>query len=178
MKLVIIDGNAILHRAFHALPPLTTTRGVLINAVYGFVSITLRVIDELKPDNLVVCFDRPKPTFRQEIFIGYQAKRPKMDEGLAGQIEMVHEVVRSLKIPIYELDGYEADDVMGTLSKQAVKLITNNKKHSTNNKKNKTEIIIVSGDRDLLQLVDEHTKIYMPTKGLSEAKLYGVKEVE
>lgn len=189
MKLVIIDGNAILHRAFHALPPLTTTKGVLINAVYGFVSMTLRVIEELKPDNLVVCFDRPKPTFRQTIFIGYQAKRPKMDAGLAGQIEMVHDVVRVLKLPIYELDGYEADDVMGTLSKQAVKLITNNKKLTTNKNKHSTrhmaqetksqdQIIIVSGDRDLLQLVDDYTKVYMPTKGISEAKLYGEEEVE
>lgn len=173
MKLVLIDGNAVLHRAFHAIPPLTTTKGQLINAAYGFVSILLKVKEELTPEYLIVTFDRPKPTFRQTIFIGYQAKREKMDEGLAGQIELVHTIVKTMEIPIYELDGFEADDVIGTLARQA-----KSKFQISNFKLQKFEIIIVTGDRDLLQLVDKHTKIYMMTKGLSEAVLYGEKEVE
>lgn len=172
-KLVLIDGNAVLHRAFHAVPPLTTTKGQLINAAYGFVSMLLRVKAELKPQYLIVTFDRPKPTFRQAIFVGYQAKREKMDEGLASQIDLVHTIVKTMEIPIYELDGFEADDVIGTLARQAEKKFQN-----PNSKLKKVETIIVTGDRDLLQLVTNHTKIYMMTKGLSEAVLYSDKEVE
>ncbi len=162
-RLVIIDGNAILHRAFHALPPLTTKNGELVNAVFGFTSMLLRVAQDLKPAYLVVTFDRPKPTFRKSLYVGYQAKRPKMDEGLSAQIERVHQVVACLGIPIYEMDGYEADDVIGTI---------------TNKTRKSHEVIIVTGDRDILQLVDGNVKAYMPVKGLSEAKLFGEKEVE
>ena len=166
MRLVIIDGNAVLHRAYHALPPLTTRSGEIGNAVYGFISMLYRVKVELKPDYLTICFDRPKPTFRQAIFVGYQAKRPKMDEELAGQIEKVHEVVSAMKIPIYEIDGYEADDVIGTLVCKV------------KSQKSKVKTVIVTGDRDLMQLVNGDVELYMPTKGISEAKLYGEKEVE
>lgn len=169
MKLVLIDGNAILHRAFHAIPPLTTTKGQLVNAVYGFISMLLRVKDDLKPDYLVVCFDRPKPTFRQEIFIGYQAHRPKMDQGLVSQIAPVHEMVKALKIPIYEKDGFEADDLLGTIT---------NKIKNQKSKTKDMEVFIVTGDKDILQLVDKNVKVYMPTKGLSEGKIYGEREVE
>lgn len=169
MKLVLIDGNAILHRAFHALPPLTTTSGELVNAVYGFVSIILKVIEDFHPEYLIVTFDRPKPTFRQTIYVAYQSKRPKMDEGLVVQIERVHEMVRAMKIPIFEKDGYEADDVLGTLVRQAKKCKV---------KSAKLKVIIVTGDRDILQLVNKNVGVYMPVKGLSEAKLYGEKEVE
>ena len=160
MKLVLIDGNAILHRAFHAIPSLTTTKGQLVNAVYGFISMLVRVKDDLKPDYLAVCFDRHKPTFRQEIFVGYQAHRPKMDEGLSSQIETVHEVVRNMKVPIYEMDGFEADDLLGTISAKCL-----------NKGKKDLDIYIVTGDRDILQLVNKKVKVYMPTKGLSEAKI-------
>ncbi|MBI3385443.1 hypothetical protein HY030_04590 [Candidatus Gottesmanbacteria bacterium] len=183
MKLVLIDGNAVLHRAFHAIPPLTTTKGQLINAAYGFVSMLLKVKEELRPEYLIVSFDRPKPTFRQTIFVGYQAQRVQMDEGLAGQIDLVHEIVKTMEIPIYELDGFEADDVIGTLAKQAEKFkipafvkTTAGKQKSKESRK--VETVIVTGDRDLLQLVDQNTKVYMMTKGLSEAFLYSAKEVE
>lgn len=162
-KLVLIDGNAILHRAFYALPEtLTLKEGSPVNAVYGFVSILLRVINDLKPSHLVCTFDLPKPTFREAIFKEYRAQRPPTPEGLVKQIQTVKEVVRAFGIPIYELEGYEADDVIGTLSG-----------------KNKTlDVIIVTGDRDLLQLVDKNIQIYMPAKGLSQTKLYGSREVE
>jgi DNA polymerase-1 len=160
-RLVLIDGNAILHRAYHALPPLTAPDGSVVNAVYGFGTMLLRLITDLAPTHVAVAFDRPKPTFRKKMFRGYQAKRPKMDEELVDQIPKVHDLIASFGIPIFEVDGFEADDVIGTLAKQS-----------------KDQVIIVTGDRDLLQLVkDERILVYMPTKGLSQAKLYGEKEV-
>lgn len=160
-RLVLIDGNAILHRAYHALPPLTAPDGSVVNAVYGFGTMLLRLITDLAPTHVAVAFDRPKPTFRKKMFRGYQAKRPKMDEELVDQIPKVHDLITSFGIPIFEVDGFEADDVIGTLAK-----------HS------KDQVIIVTGDRDMLQLVqDDKVLVYMPTKGLSQAKLYGEKEV-
>lgn len=165
-RLVLIDGNAILHRAYHALPPLTAPDGSVVNAVYGFGTMLLRLITDLAPTHVAVAFDRPKPTFRKKMFRGYQAKRPKMDEELVDQIPKVHDLIASFGIPIFEVDGFEADDVIGTLAKHA-------KKDGID------QVIIVTGDRDILQLVrDEKIFVYMPTKGLSEAKLYGEKEVK
>ncbi len=117
-RLVIIDGNAILHRAFHALPPLTDTEGNIVNAVYGFATMLFRIGNDLKPSHIAVAFDRPKPTFRKEMFAEYQATRPKMDDTLVPQIEKVHEMLRAFGIPIFEMDGYEADDVIGTLCRK------------------------------------------------------------
>lgn len=162
-RLVIIDGNAILHRAYHALPPLTNKQGEPTGAVYGFSSMLLRVISDLKPQYLVVTFDTPEPTFRNKAFKDYQANRPQMEVSLVSQIDKVHKLVESLGISIYQLPGFEADDVIGTVAKQVDGNI---------------EKVIVTGDRDILQLVDEHTKVYMPVKGLSESKMYGVAEVK
>ncbi|MEK7129760.1 MAG: 5'-3' exonuclease H3TH domain-containing protein [Patescibacteria group bacterium] len=168
-RLVLIDGNAILHRAYHALPPLTAPDGSLVNAVYGFTSMLLKIVHDLAPTHLAVAFDRPKPTFRKQLFAGYQAKRPKMDEDLTSQIAKVHDVVAAFGIPAYEVDGYEADDVLATITSQC---------QMPNAKCQIDQVIIVTGDRDILQLVvDEKVFVYMPTKGLSEAKLYGEKEV-
>jgi len=164
-RLVLIDGNAILHRAYHALPPLTSPDGSLVNAVYGFTAMMIKIAHDLSPTQIVVAFDRPAPTFRKKLFKAYQAKRPKMDEELAGQIDTVHRVIEALGIPICEVDGYEADDVIGTL-------VGRRKQEGMD------QVIIVTGDKDLLQLVDEHTWVYMPTKGLSEAKLYDAKDVK
>jgi DNA polymerase-1 len=165
-RLVLIDGNAILHRAYHALPPLTAPDGTLVNAVYGFTSMLFKIFHDLAPSHIAVAFDRPKPTFRKKLFAEYQATRPKMDEELAGQIDKVHEVVRAFGIPIFEKDGFEADDIIGTLS------------HSANHTLHIDQTIIVTGDRDILQLVNDRAFVYMPTKGLSEAKLYMEKEVK
>jgi len=162
-RLVLIDGNAILHRAYHALPPLTSPDGKIVNAVYGFTSMLLRLITDLKPTHLAVAFDRPAPTFRKSLFKDYQAKRPKMDEELSTQVDVVHDLLSSFSVPVFEMDGFEADDILGTIAKRAVD----------------EQIIIVTGDKDLLQLVeDDKVLVYMPTKGLSEAKLYGEKETE
>ncbi len=163
-RLIIIDGNAILHRAFHALPPLTAPDGTLVNAAYGFTSMLLRLVTDLTPTHLVVTFDRPKPTFRKKLYADYQIKRPKMDDGLANQIPLIHEIVSAMQVPICERDGFEADDIIGSLCKKFSKKVD--------------QIIIVTGDKDILQLATKTTKVYMPTKGLSEAKLYGVSETQ
>lgn len=163
-KLVLIDGNAILHRAYHALPgSLTTKDGQPINAVYGFVSMLLRVVTDLKPTHIAVAFDTAKPTFRHVEYIGYQANRPRTESELSSQFEVCYKVLGSMNIPIFSLAGFEADDVIGTISHQV---------------KNIDEVVIVTGDRDILQLVDEsrNIKIYMPIKGLTDAKLYGEAE--
>ncbi len=170
MRFLCIDSHAILHRAYHALPPLTTPEGKPIQAAYGYTSMILRMIHELKPTHIAATFDRPKPTFRKKLYAGYQAHRPAMADDLPGQIDITHDILRTMTIPIFEVDGYEADDVMGTIATRSM----NSGSRIEENK----EIIIVTGDRDLLQLVTENIKVYMPVKGLSEGKLYGEKDVE
>jgi DNA polymerase-1 len=164
-RLVLIDGNAVLHRAYHAIPPLTAPDGSIVNAVYGFTTMLIRLIGDLTPTHVAVAFDRPKPTFRKKLFAAYQAKRPKMDTALVEQIPKIHDLLSSFGIPIFEKDGFEADDVIGTLCQKV--------KSQKLKVKDIDQIIIVTGDRDILQLVrDEKVLVYMPTKGLSEAKLY------
>ncbi|KKR39497.1 MAG: polymerase protein, partial [Candidatus Woesebacteria bacterium GW2011_GWB1_40_101] len=165
-KLILIDGNAILHRAYHALPPLTSKKGEPIGAVYGFISMLLRVVQDLKPTHITVAFDTAKPTFRHVAYVGYQAQRPRVDSELGSQFKIAKEVLESFGIPTFAAPGFEADDVIGTLAFQALTI-----NHQP------LEIIIVTGDRDLLQLVDEKTKVYMPIKGLTDAKLFGKDEV-
>jgi DNA polymerase-1 len=164
-KLVLIDGHAILHRAFHALPPLTTRRGEPINAVYGLISMLLRVIQDLKPTHIAVVFDTPKPTFRKKLYPSYQAQRPETAKELTGQFEKAKRVLNAFSIPQYEAEGFEGDDVIGTLAEQAGR---------------DEEVIIVTGDRDQLQLVDDkkNIKLYMPITGLSNAKLMTETEVK
>src|SRR3989338_2642182 len=161
-KLILIDGNAILHRAFHALPPLTSKNGDIVNAVYGFFSMFLKILENQKPDFIVVCFDKKAPTFRKEIYVGYQAKRPKMSDDLIPQIKFVHEVLEKAKVEIFEVDGYEADDLIGTISVQAV----------TGKLNGGIEVVIVSGDRDLLQLVNGNVKMIAPITGLTNMIIY------
>lgn len=164
-KLILVDGNAILHRAYHALPPLTTRAGEPINAVYGLISMLLRVIQDLKPTHLAVAFDRKEQTFRQKEFAGYQAQRPPMEEDLSSQFGKAKSVLDAFNIPVFEKAGFEADDVIGTLASQEVKT--------------PNEVVIVTGDRDILQLVDDdkNIKVYLPIKGLSDAKLMGSADV-
>jgi len=160
-KLILIDGNAILHRAYHALPPLTTKSGEPINAVYGLVSMLLRVIQDLTPTHIAICFDEKAPTFRHKEFAAYQAQRPTMADELSSQFEKARKVVEAFGIPAYSKAGYEADDVLGTLAKGS-----------------KEDVVIVTGDRDILQLVNDKVKVYLPIVGLSSAKLMGAEEVK
>jgi len=160
-KLVLIDGFAILHRAYHAVPPLTNKKGQPTNAIYGFISMLLRIISDLKPTHIVVCMDEKVPTFRHKAFKTYQAQRPKMDNDLSTQIEKTKEVIKAFGIPMLSKKGFEADDIIGTLAQR---------------NKNKINIVIVTGDRDILQLVDDKVKIFMPILGLSNGKLFGKEE--
>lgn len=150
-KLVLIDGNALLHRAFHAYPPFTTPKGELVGAVYGFTTLLLSVIEKLSPTHVVVAWDVKGPTFRKKEFDDYKAHRSPMDELLVSQIDRTKEVVEALNIPQFGIEGFEADDIIGTLSKLAV------------NDKDDEQIIIVTGDRDALQLVeDKKVVVYLP----------------
>lgn len=162
-KLVLVDGHAIIHRAFHALPKsLTTKKGELINAVYGFTSMLFKIVENLEPTHLAVCFDRKEPTFRKKEFKDYQAHRPEVDKGLIPQFDKAKKMVRAFNIPVYEKAGFEADDVIGTIAK----------------KTRVDEVVIVTGDRDILQLVDKRIKVYLPIKGLSVAELMDEKKVK
>ncbi len=150
-KLVLIDAMSLLHRAYHAYPQsLSTKEGELTNAVYGFTSMLLSVMEKLKPTHMAVAWDVGKPTFRHDEYEGYKESREKPDEELLGQIERTEEVVGVLNIPQFGLEGYEADDLIGSLSKQGAD-------------EKDAEVVIVTGDRDVLQLVeDDKVKVWMP----------------
>lgn len=163
-KLVLIDGNAIIHRAFHALPPLNSFDGKPTNAVYGFFSMLIKVIGDLKPEYLVVCFDRKAPTFRKQLYVGYQATRPSMSDDLIPQIEMIHKALDEAKISHFGIDGYEADDLIGTISRRAVE--------------SDLDVIILSGDRDLLQLVGKHVLMLAPIVGITNMTLFDEAKVK
>ncbi len=164
-KLVLIDGHAVLHRAYHALPPLTSKVGQ-VNAVYGFVSMLFRLISDLRPTHIAVCLDRKEKTFRKEIFESYQAQRPEAEKEFVSQIEITKEVIESFGIPIFSVAGFEADDVIGTLARKA-------------HKAGFGEIIIVTGDRDILQLVDDkkNIRVYLMEKGVAQGRVYKEKDV-
>ena len=163
--LLLFDGNALVHRAFHALPPLTVSKtGEMVNAVYGFANTLLKVLAEFKPTYWAVAFDRPTPTFRHEMFEEYKAQRPKAPEELKSQIKWVHQLIDAFHIPIFEIDGFEADDVLGTLGKQA--------------SEQSIETIIVTGDNDVLQLVLPRIKALMPRRTLSDTVLYDEEAVQ
>ena len=159
-KLIIIDGNAIIHRSFHALPPtLRTKDGVLVNAVYGFTSFLLKALSEFKPEFIILTLDKAGPTFRHEAYAEYKATRTKAPDELYEQIPLAKDVAKAFDIPIFELNGFEADDLIGTLSRQA-------------EQEKNLETIIMTGDMDTLQLVDEKIKVYTMSRGLSDSILY------
>lgn len=162
-KFIIIDGNAIVHRAYHAMPPLTAKDGTMINAVYGFTSMLLKVINDLKPDYLAVAFDVAGGTFRHEVSKDYKATRVKADQDLYDQIPLCYQIVEAFDIPIYTKKGFEADDVIATVVDQIQK---------------KADSVVVTGDMDLLQIVDEHTQVYALRKGITDAVLYNAEEVK
>src|SRR3989338_9158154 len=173
-RFMIIDGNALVHRAFHALPPLSTKDGTLVNAVYGFTTVLMKALKELKPEYAAVAFDLPGGTFRDELYKEYKAKRVKQPQELYDQLPLVKEIVRAFGIPVVEKPGFEADDVIATLARQAKGLSLTGAKDSPL----EIETVIVTGDMDTLQLVDEHTKIYSFRKGFSDTVIYDEKAVQ
>lgn len=154
---MLVDGHALAYRAYHAFPPLTTKEGELVNAVYGFTRILLTVLRDLKCDYICVSFDLPKPTFRHAKYVSYKAQREEMPTDLRTQIERIKEVVMALNIPIYSQEGFEADDVIGTVANQAVLGQLDHKKMD--------KVYIVTGDRDAFQLVTDKIHVYMPPRG-------------
>lgn len=162
--LLVIDGNAIMHRAYHALPPFKTKKGVPTNAVYGFFTMLYKSIQDFHPEYIAVCFDTPAQTFRQKIHKEYQAQRPDIGDDFKEQIPIIKTLLK--KTPIYqeEQDGLEADDVIGTIVTHA--------------KKQRLKILILTGDKDIMQLVDKNTYVVSPQLGISNVKIYGVDEVK
>ena len=163
---MLIDGNALIHRACHALPPLKTKKGQLVNAVYGFTAVLFKVIRELQPDYLAVAFDLAGPTFRELEYQEYKATRVKPPQELYDQIPKIKEIVRALNIPIYEKKGFEADDIIGTIV------------WLTRDHKQRIKKIIVTGDLDVLQLVGPNTEVYTLKKGIKEEVIYDQQAVE
>lgn len=166
-KILIIDANAIIHRAFHALPPLQTKKGEIVNAVYGFCLMFLKAINEIKPDYVAACFDVKGPTFRHKQFKEYKAKRVKAPDELYSQIGTVKKVLNAFSVPFFEKQGYEADDLIATINR-----LINKKQVSP-----KPQVVILSGDMDNLQLVSQTTKVYTMRKGLKDTVLYGIEQV-
>lgn len=151
---MIIDGHALIYRAFHAFPGLTSPTGQLVNAVYGFTRILLTAIDYYEPEYIAVAFDHKKPTLRSQEYEAYKAHRPPMPDELRNQIGLVKDVVTALGIPQFELEGYEADDLIGTVTRL-----------SQLEQPEKVKNLVVTGDKDLLQLVDDNTHVWMPARG-------------
>lgn len=178
-KLVLIDSMAILHRAYHALPPFTTKKGEPIGAVYGLLSMFLKIIQDLKPTHIALCFDQKEKTFRQEMFADYQIQRPEVINELSSQFVKARELAEVVGLPSYSKAGYEADDVIGTIASQVVGSQKSEVRGPKSDIRNPiSEVTIVTGDRDILQLVDDkkNIKLYMPITGLSNAKLFGEQE--
>ncbi len=161
-RLIIIDSNALLHRSFHALPPLTTKKGEQTGAVYGFLLTLFKAIKDLKPDYIAACFDTPAPTFRHQKFKDYKAQRPKTPEELSQQIPKIKKILERFEIPVFEKDGFEADDLISTITEKA---------------KQGSEIYILTGDLDNLQNVDENVRVYTLGRGIKETVIYDAEKI-
>lgn len=151
-KLVLLDGHAIIYRAFYAIRPLTTARGELVNATFGFTSMLLNVVEVESPDYLAVTFDKKGPTFRHRADENYKANRAPCPPDLVSQIKRIYEITRAFSIPIFALGGVEADDLLGAICRKV--------KHEKD-----LQVIVVSGDRDLLQLVNAKVSVHDLTGG-------------
>jgi len=157
-RLLILDGNSLMNRAFYALPPLTNTDGLHTNAILGFTNMLMKMREELKPNYIVTTFDRKAPTFRHEEYKDYKAGRKRMPDELAQQFPIVKELLALMSIDIYEIDGFEADDLIGTLSVYA--------------ESQGIEVYIITGDKDALQLATDNVKVVITKKGISEKEIY------
>lgn len=154
-KLVLIDGNSLINRAFYATPPLSAKDGTPTNAVYAFVNMLVRIIGDIKPRYMLVAFDRKEPTFRHEMYADYKGTRKPMPEDLRPQIDLMKKVLDTMGISRYEQAGIEADDIIGSMAKRY-----------------KGDTIIITGDKDSFQLVDETTSVYFTRRGITETEIY------
>ena len=156
---IIIDAPAVLHRAWHALPKLTDHKDRVINACYGFTLLLLKLLREQKPDYVAVTFDTPAPTFRHKAYKEYKATRAPQPQEFYDQIPITKEVLHAFGIKVFEKEGFEADDLIGTLNNLKSKILN-------------LKSLIVTGDLDLFQLVDDKTKIYFLKQGIAHVKIY------
>jgi len=161
---VIIDGHALIYRGYYAIPQLRTSSGELVNAVYGFSTVLLSMLEKLKPDYLAVAFDLKGPTFRHEAYEDYKATRAATPDDLLPQVPRVRQVVDAFQIPVFEMPGFEADDLIGTLAKQIEAYPD-------------IEFLIVSGDMDLTQLITDQVKVLTPLSGFNDVKTYDAQAV-
>lgn len=164
-KLVLLDVHAIIHRAYHALPEFVSSKGVPTGALYGLSTMLLKIIGDIKPDFIIACYDLPKPTYRHEAYKDYKAGRAKTDEELVSQLKKSREIFEAFNIPIYDKEGFEADDMIGTLVEKTLA------------DKN-LDVVIASGDMDTLQLVvDDKVRVYTLKKGIKDTIIYNEKAV-
>ncbi|WP_153977784.1 DNA polymerase I [Paenibacillus xylanilyticus] len=163
-KFILIDGNSIIYRAFFAMPPLTNSKGLHTNAVYGFTTMLLRLLEEHKPTHVMVAFDAGKVTFRHEGYQEYKGGREKTPPELSEQFPLLKELLQGLGIAQFELAGFEADDIIGTLTKRADEA--------------GRQVLVVSGDKDMLQLASEHVHIGLTRKGVTEIELYDPAQIK
>jgi len=162
-KLVLLDVHAIVHRAYHALPDFMSSKGLPTGALYGLSTMLLKIISDIKPDYIIACYDLPKPTYRHEAYKDYKAGRAKTDGELVEQLKKSREIFEAFNIPMYQKEGFEADDMIGTL----VEKVLNNKEEKN------LEIVIASGDMDTLQLtVDDKVRVYTLKKGIKDTIIY------
>jgi len=164
-RFLIIDSNSLIHRAYHSLPYLKTREGKTVNAVYGFFSILIKSINDIYPDYVIATFDVPKPTFRHKKFKDYKAKRIPAPNELYEQFPLIKEGLRKFNIPILEREGFEADDIIGSLAN----IIT---------QKEEKEVIILTGDTDILQLVSKSVNVCLLQKGIRNFFLYNNEKVQ
>lgn len=157
-KLLILDSNSLMNRAFYALPPLTNSEGISTNAIYGFMNMLLKMKEEIKPNYIVAAFDRKAPTFRHKEYSDYKAGRKKMPAELAMQFPIIKDILKNLAIEIYEIDGFEADDIIGTVANLC--------------EKEGIEVYVVTGDKDALQLASENINVIITKKGVTETAEY------
>lgn len=164
-KLILIDGNAIFHRAYHSMPPFKTSKGETTNAIYGFIRMLIEVYVKEQPEYLGIAWDRKAPTFRKQKYEEYKATRSAPPEDLYPQLPRLKEVLTAFNIPMLEKDGYEADDLLGTAAHKA-------------EQEEGVETLILTGDQDSFQLVSDKTKIMTPIKGVTEVKIYNAEKVQ
>lgn len=157
-KLLILDSNSLMNRAFYALPPLTNSDGTNTNAIYGFMNMLFKMKEEFNPDTIIAAFDLKGPTFRHKEYSDYKAGRKKMPPELAEQFPIIKELFNLMGIKVFEIEGFEADDIIGTVSKFA--------------EENDTEVFVVTGDKDALQLASDNTKVIITKKGVTETAVY------
>lgn len=181
--LLLIDGNNLFYRAYHALPPLTDKTGENANAVYGFSNMLIRATKEIEPTYIACAFDTKAPTFRHVEFEAYKAQRKPPPDDLYPQLPKVKSVLDAFGVKYFEKAGYEADDLLGTLAMQALRLTTKDKglkqskKEALDVSRSSLDVVILSGDRDVLQLVDGKIKVQMPGWNLATTTLFGSSEV-